>query len=182
MRMRSRLIIALTTAFCLLGTVAQAQVCDPESITPTSVDERFLDNRDGTVLDVYTGLVWKACTYGQVYKEGKCTGTPKPVSWQDALSSALAENKGFGGKYRWRVPSTKELESLVERSCLDPVINTSMFPGTPSAVYLTSTPGITPGYPRIIDFRTGIEVVPTVTSQRFVRFVKDAGELQTDLY
>lgn len=176
-------LVALGAAtIILISSQLSAQVCKPNSIPAAAPNERYLDNGDGTVLDVSTGLVWKKCSLGQNYSDGQCAGTPISHTWKDALAAAASEPKDTATGKSWRVPTTKELETLVERQCHDPAINESMFPGTPSGIYLSSTPGFTPGTPRVMDFRTGIEVTPPVSTQRFVRLVRDAGELQDDLY
>ncbi|MCE1197635.1 MAG: DUF1566 domain-containing protein [Marinilabiliales bacterium] len=58
----------------------------------------FKDNGDGTVSDLYTGLMWQQVA-GQ-----------EPVVWEDALHQAAALS--LGGKRDWRLPNIKELESL----------------------------------------------------------------------
>lgn len=60
----------------------------------------FIDNGDGTITDVSTGLMWMQDDNG----EG--------VLWKDALS--YAEDNEFTGYYDWRMPNAKELQSIVD--------------------------------------------------------------------
>jgi hypothetical protein len=60
----------------------------------------FVDNGDGTITDLTTGLVWMQGDNG--------TG----VTWEDAL--AYAESLVFAGYDDWRLPNSKELQSIVD--------------------------------------------------------------------
>jgi hypothetical protein len=61
---------------------------------------RFTDNGNVTISDNATGLMWMQDDSG------------KGMNWQDALT--LAENKSFAGFNDWRLPDTKELQSIVD--------------------------------------------------------------------
>jgi len=61
---------------------------------------QFVDNGNGTITDNATGLMWMQNDNG--------TG----VLWKDALS--YAENFAYAGYSDWRLPDTKELQSIVE--------------------------------------------------------------------
>ncbi len=61
---------------------------------------RFRDNSDGTVTDEATGLTWQKADSG------------KPMDWKAAL--AHAEGLTFAGHDDWRLPSVKELQSIVD--------------------------------------------------------------------
>ncbi|KJU86234.1 secreted protein containing DUF1566 [Candidatus Magnetobacterium bavaricum] len=67
---------------------------------------RFTDNGDQTVNDNLTGLVWT--------KDANLPGTTK--TWQQALDYVATMNSGTGtyGHTDWRLPSPKELFSLVD--------------------------------------------------------------------
>jgi hypothetical protein len=63
----------------------------------------FVDNRDGTISDLATGLMWE--------KEDSGRGMP----WEEALRWAQEKNRQNHLSYRdWRLPSAKELQSLVD--------------------------------------------------------------------
>ena len=83
----------------------------------------YVDNGDGTVTDTSTSLMWqKATSY---------------TYWEQALS--YCENLSLAGYNDWRLPTIKELQSLVDYSRVHPAINTTFFPDTISSVYWSST-------------------------------------------
>lgn len=62
----------------------------------------YLDNGDGTVSDLATGLMWQQADDGQ------------SRDWGSAL--AYAEDLELGGYDDWRLPNAKELQSIVDYS------------------------------------------------------------------
>ena len=63
----------------------------------------FKDNGDNTISDKATGLMWT--------KEDSHAG----MNWQDALAWAQTKNAAnFCGYHDWRLPDTKELQSIVD--------------------------------------------------------------------
>ncbi len=63
----------------------------------------FRDNRDGTVTDRATGLMWSK-------SDGR-----QGMNWRDALAWAQQKNaEKFLGHDDWRLPSVKELQSIVD--------------------------------------------------------------------
>jgi hypothetical protein len=83
----------------------------------------YTDNSNGTVTDTSTGLMWQ-----QVGSSG---------TWEQAL--AYCEGLNLAGYTDWRLPTIKELLSLVDFSRYWPVINTTYFPGTVPSLYWAST-------------------------------------------
>lgn len=117
------------------GASAIAQTCPPGN-PRVAQDTRYVDHGNGTVTDHQTGLMWKRCSEGQ--SGATCSGTESLLAWQQALAGASASN--FAGHSDWRLPSAKELVSLVETGCYTPAINSNMFPNTNSLIgYWTST-------------------------------------------
>ena len=113
----------------------QAQTCRP-NIKETTPASRFTVNANGTVLDKRTGLIWKRCAEG--FSGTQCaTGTAAHVNWGSALT--LAMNSSFAGYKDWRLPSSKELESLVEIKCWLPSINLAVFPNTEEEAWFWSS-------------------------------------------
>jgi hypothetical protein len=104
---------------------------------PCKLVVRFVDNRDGTITDCRTGLMW----------EKKCQNTVDPscpadhdvdstFTWFVAIGAWLrrinAENgSGFAGHNDWRVPTIDELPTILRAPfpcpapapCIDPVFN-----------------------------------------------------------
>jgi hypothetical protein len=66
----------------------------------------FVDNGDGTVTDEASGLMWMKRDSGKV------------LNWQQALR--YTEELSYAGYGDWRIPNSKELQSLVDyRRCPD---------------------------------------------------------------
>ena len=81
----------------------------------------FVDNNDGTVTDLSTGLMWTKGDSG------------RGMNWREAL--AYAKNLSTGGHNDWRVPNAKELQYIVDYSrspdttktpAIDPVFETTV--------------------------------------------------------
>lgn len=137
------ILIVLWTS--LDSSPAVAQTCPPGSprIAP---DSRYRDHGDGTVTDLQTRLMWKRCSEGQ--SGTACSGTASGQAWQVALTTAA--NSTFAGYNDWRLPSVKELYSLVETGCHEPSINSVRFPNTPIRFFWTSTTS-SPSAPNVPD-------------------------------
>lgn len=126
--------------FSLMAGTVQAQTCQPESIPASTPNSQLQDNSDGTITDRKTGLIWKQCVEG--LSGNTCaSGSAEIFSWQQALQRAQTVNSGggFAGASDWRVPTIKELRSLVEQQCADPAINLTRFPKTGSDIVWSSS-------------------------------------------
>jgi len=82
------------------------------------VQPAYLDNGDGTITDLATGLMWQQADDGNAY------------DWEAALD--YAENLELAGHEDWRLPNAKELQSIVDytrspsttgSAAIDPVFN-----------------------------------------------------------
>jgi hypothetical protein len=102
---------------------------------------RFTNNRNGTVTDKLTGLVW--------LKNANCFGVQ---TWQNALNAAntLEDDPAStttdcghsdGSKAGdWRLPNVKELQSLIDFGTFDPALPSGHpFSGVQSTFYWSST-------------------------------------------
>ena len=69
----------------------------------------FHDNGDGTIADQATGLTWMQVDSGHLKVGWKGTGR---LNWQEALK--WAEKLEYAGHTDWRLPSAKELQSIVD--------------------------------------------------------------------
>ncbi len=114
----------------------------------TVVDEQFIV--DGT-----TGLMWHRCALGAIWQNVQCVKSVVDQSnWAIALS--LANNSVIASYDDWRLPNRKELESIVDRRCSDPAINTQLFPNFEAGLYWTSTPNSgRDDASWVVDFSTG---------------------------
>ena len=74
----------------------------------------FVDNGDGTVTDEATGLMWQQADDGETR------------NWEEAL--AYANEAQIGGYDDWRLPNTKELQSIIDYTKTTiPVVDESVF-------------------------------------------------------
>lgn len=137
---------------------------------------RFSPSADGrSVLDHQTGLQWQRCARGQAWDGASCEGVAErlPAGQVQALSRQLQNG--------WRVPTVKELASLVQPGPASPVIDTQAFPNTPDDSFWTSTVGPSLHEAYEVDFAAGT-VANTSAGSRgvalYLRLVrsKDAAE------
>jgi hypothetical protein len=59
------------------------------------------------------------------------------MTWEGALT--YCEGLTLANQRDWRLPNIKELGSIVDRSQFSPSIDTTVFPGTQSSGYWSST-------------------------------------------
>lgn len=119
--------LSMLVAAIVSTQVFSAQTCNPK-VRPTTPTWRFvIDVNKGTVLDTKTGLMWRRCAEGSSGTD--CAYRARSFKWDEAL--LIAADSTWAGYKDWRVPSLKELQSLVEYQCWAPAINSTVFPGTP---------------------------------------------------
>jgi len=89
----------------------------------------FVDSEDGTVTDRATGLTWMKVDSGKLEAGRKRDGK---LNWSEAL--AWAEKLRYADHSDWRLPSAKELQSIVDytrspdttgSAAIDPVFGTT---------------------------------------------------------
>jgi Leucine-rich repeat (LRR) protein len=129
--------LALYMSLCFAGTGGHAVTC-VSNFTPSNPDASYLDRGDGTVTHTPTGLTWKRCSEGQTWSGSNCIGSATTVTWSQALNMANASR--FVAQSDWRLPNLKELRTLVEECRVNPSINDTVFPNTPSSGYWSSSP------------------------------------------
>ena len=117
---------------------AWSQQCDISRPASTP-DDQFVINDDGTVTVLESGLTWMRCVVGQQWNGKKCSGEAMRFDWGSAFKEEDKMNSGAGyaGLNNWRLPQVAELASIVERQCINPRINLSVFPLTPAASFWT---------------------------------------------
>ncbi len=98
---------------------------------------RFVCNGDGTVTDNLTGLTWVKDP-SELGEGWGSPGGPSRMNWQDAIKNCKKLN--FAGRKDWRLPTIKELQSLIDYEKRNPAINTEFFPNTQSRWYWSGTP------------------------------------------
>jgi hypothetical protein len=151
MKTFNRLLLVLAIAVLPGLAVARAETCTDPSITPSNPDSIYSVNSDGTATDTRSGLMWKRCSEGQTWIASLCNGSATGYSWKLALTQAAGS--GFAGHSDWRLPSVKELSTLIEPCRENPAINDSVFPETPSSDFWSGSPyAYTSGYAWRVSF------------------------------
>ncbi|MFC1612080.1 DUF1566 domain-containing protein [Myxococcota bacterium] len=116
-----------------------------------------------TVVDNVTGLLWQRSV---------------PQSEQDWTSAVThCDDMELSSFNDWRLPKAKELLSIVDRRAHEPAIDASVFPGTPSSRFWSSSPifNIRGGsvFMACVSFADGHVNIKRKTSTRHVRCVRN---------
>jgi len=86
---------------------------------------RFVDNRDGTVTDNCTGLMWQKET------------APDEYTWQQALQ--YCEGLELAGHSDWRLPNVQELHSILDYDRRGPATDPIFGANLRKVLYWSST-------------------------------------------
>ncbi|MCX5902567.1 MAG: DUF1566 domain-containing protein, partial [Proteobacteria bacterium] len=128
----------------------------------------FIDNRDGTVTDTGSGLMWQ---------QDGTTGTREEAD-------AYCESLTLAGHTDWRLPTVKELQSIVDYGRYNPAINTTFFPILPDTwaiLYWSSTDRASNSNNAWhTDFLFGNAETETKTAFRYVRAVRSLPDGDVD--
>ena len=155
------------------GEIQPATSTCRNDIPTTAPESRFVEDNGGTTIqDTFTGLMWKRCAEGQ--GDLYCMDPAIASNWQTALQEAA--DSTFAGYTNWRLPSVKELSSLVEARCIAPAISFSAFRGTPTEPFWSSTSSTANArYAWIVDFDNGrlFTTLKISTETAMVRLVRD---------
>lgn len=119
----TREILAIATTLCAQENGAAAASDRFRAAAEADAAERFFEYQDA-VYDKLTGLEWTKSNVGE-----------KPLKWADA--KAAAEAVRIGGHTDWRLPTVRELLTLVDYERHNPAINPVF--KCDSAWYWTST-------------------------------------------
>jgi len=131
-------------------------------------DPRFRDNKDGTVTDNLTGLIW--------LKNTNCLGM---MDWKGAILAAKSLKDGDCGPDSelilsdgssvgdWRLPTMSELCTLIDFSRRNPALpNGHMFSGVPPGYHWSATTlDYHSGMAWIVYFESGTTCYEDVTNQ-----------------
>jgi hypothetical protein len=165
--MRGKQWIVLATLcvhLCLFVGFASAD--DPRK----TENQRFRDNKDGTLTDTRTGLVWLKNANCSIFFEGDTRGmNSRP--WQEAMAASAKLHNGFCGLSDqsrpgdWRLPNRDELLGLIEyyqqdvrtQSGIRTQLNQA-FDGIQAFYYWTSTVGdLYPDFSFYVSLAYGID-------------------------
>jgi hypothetical protein len=121
-------------------------------------EHRYELRGDGTALDVQTRLTWQVAADAAEH------------DWAEAKVVCSRLALAGGG---WRLPTMKELQTLIDESTTDPAIDVRAFPGAPHESYWTSTPlADPPGYAWFVSFSAGVAYNSMVERGHLVRCVR----------
>jgi len=97
---------------------------------------RFDEIHPNVQYDRYTGLEWIAdpSELGGIWG---VEGFPEQMTWTDALAACNALN--YAGHSDWRMPNSKELDSITDFSKAHPAINEQRFKNTKDDNYFSSS-------------------------------------------
>lgn len=160
-------LLALLSTFWPETALAK-QVCR-DGHAPTA---RFEIASDNTVIDRKNRLQWMRCMVGN--SGTLCDkGSPQRFTAIQALDFVVQFNRGPGhaGKTDWRLPTVRELKTLVSGGCVNPVIDLRAFPNSlPSQLWSADIDGGIAGF---VDFRDGYSGQDDINLPNPVRLVRD---------
>jgi len=82
----------------------------------------YVDNGNGTITDVNTGLMWE-----KLSDDGTIHDWDNTYTWDDAFAVKIATlnrgGRGFAGHADWRVPNARELQSIVNYAVVFPAVS-----------------------------------------------------------
>lgn len=157
--------VAVTESLPPAAIAELSQPLSPELQTPPIMaempqyvqHEHYLIHADGTVTDVSTNLMWKRCPEGQEWDGQNCVGGSVRMTRDQILPDDKQKSwPAFAGYDNWRVPTIKELASLIYcssgnpktwntagKECqgeyIKPTIDPIAFPNTPSTWFWSET-------------------------------------------
>jgi hypothetical protein len=103
--------------------------------------ENYTNNRDGTITDNITELMWQQSGPAGLY------------TWSDSV--AYCPTLTLAGHNDWRLPSVIELMSIVDIEKSDPAINSIYFPSTPGGFWSATPAAGSPSQAWYVDFNYG---------------------------
>lgn len=180
MKYLTKSLIALAVAGVSISVTAQTCLTD---MAPVHSEDQYIDNHDGTVLDVINNLLWSKCNVGESYDltSNDCSGSAMSIaSFSDALTVAAGSfNYKIGNYTGFRLPNIKELNSLVDYRCNSPAIDLNLFPTSLSTTYISSTPDAEQLNASVhfeglvVDFKDGAEIVTHNNIYHAIRLVRE---------
>ncbi len=163
---------ALLSMACALFLSAQSHADCNELMKANILADQYFANEDGSVTDQATGLDWKRCPEGYDWFADLCVAQPSApttFTWGEALNHTAPLTEASG----WRLPNTKELESLLKRNCSNPAIETTVFSSLELLNHWTSTAAV--GYEGsawAVNFIDGGHITADKESEYMIRLVR----------
>ncbi|OUV02340.1 MAG: hypothetical protein CBC42_05995 [Betaproteobacteria bacterium TMED82] len=127
MKIISKIALLLLSMLALFSCDLRKLPPDCTSFLANSAQDRFLIKEESPVAyDKLTRITWYRCNAGQVFNEGKCEGESLKLNWLDAQSYAR-EFSESSGKI-WRLPGYWQMRELQRFDCINPALDTRVFP------------------------------------------------------
>jgi hypothetical protein len=149
-----------------LGALAIIMVASPRSVDAAAPAGHYVVTAgsgagDGTVYDTKSKLTWQQTVSSTQY------------SWAEAKTYCAGVGASLGG-IGWRVPTIKELLSIVDLSQTGPAIDPNAFPSTPAEHFWSSSPPVgSSSFAWGVDFRSGASGYQhNVSDPNYVRCVR----------
>ncbi|BCD96883.1 DUF1566 domain-containing protein [Marinagarivorans cellulosilyticus] len=171
---KSRLCVLVCTAV-VVGSLFIASKAWAECLLRDDSRFNLLDN-SAVVEDANTGLHWQRCLVGyRLNTEGdSCALSVNGAVRFDWRGAFTAASNAAG----WRLPNVKELESLVDRNCFEPAVQTHIFPTIDDVMMGAHwTSSQIEGYAGgawTVNFKTGSVISSDKSELLPVRLVRDA--------
>ncbi len=127
----------------------------------------FMDNEDGTVSDLATGLMWQQ-TDDEISKD-----------WEEALN--YAENLNLANYNDWRLPNAKELQSIVDYSRSPQTTNSPAINPIFQITEITDPDGNNGHYPFFWTGTTHLDGVNPYASAVYIAFGEGQGKMNGTL-
>lgn len=114
-----RLRTGQTTCYDAAGAVVPCAGTGQDGEVQKGLARFYLDNGDGTMTDIRTGLMWE-----KLADDGGVHDKDTQLSWVDAFGKIAALNAagGFAGYTDWRLPNVNELQSLIDYGRVGPSV------------------------------------------------------------
>ena len=125
-------------------------------LSPVAALAEYSYSADGSeVTDSISGLTWRRCSEGMAWSGSTCTGTAATYTHEGALQRAASEATASKA---WRLPNVLELSSITKAGeAVNPSIDTTAFPGTPSSYFWSSSPYVgNSSYAWVVSFYDGV--------------------------
>jgi hypothetical protein len=149
------------------NSISNETICQNKTTHPSTQENRFVRNNDGTVFDRFSGNTWMQCSLGQKWKDGTCYGNAQKVSLPTA-QTVIKKNYP-----NWRLPRLNELTAILELRCINPSINQVIFPNTPATDFWTATDFVNRyNYAWLVNFLYAESHVDHISKNALVRLVK----------
>jgi hypothetical protein len=152
-RVRVGINAALTCLGLAMATSTVAATCPANFGARETPTAAFTVNGNGTVTHATTGLTWAQCTDGLSGSACTIGSANLYQQWAGALTAARDSN--FAGFTDWRLPSKRELESIIDRTCYSPTANDTVFPNFAVDHWTSTTDALSPSQAWAVSFYDG---------------------------